>query len=801
MLTSLRRGSVTLIFATLLMLASNPAAAQTPASDITWSAKPLFGGVVKYGEWLPIRVTLSSQGSDRTVEVRAVLKSTEGQATFVRPVELPAGARKQITLYVTPNTFSRRLRLSLMAGSDELDRATIDVQPVAYRVFLIGIVAPNRDTLSILGTVPVGTEPARTVAFDLDEVPDRAAGLGSFDALVFNDVDTSQLSSTQRLALNNWVHLGGHLVVGGGAGAATTAAGLPADLLPVSIEGTKTVDELPGLSGISEEPVSIAGPFVVARTTNRSGGIMAGQDDTPLIVQARVGEGRVTFVALDLGTSPFGAWAGERAMWTMLLQPDNDALLQGPPDVSPRRWADGQMIGALSNLPSLDLPSVRWVVVLLAIYILLVGPANYVLLRRVRRLEWAWITIPAMTLTFSLAAYGAGYGLRGGEVILNKLSIIEVMPGADVARVRTYAGLFSPTRRAYTLTLDGDPLISLLNPNFSPWDSSSLGGNITVVQGQPTQVRELAINQWSMQTFMADTVVSAPVNVKAELTYTDGRIRGRVVNAGSQPLRDMVLVMSGEVSRLDTIAAGDMAEVDLRIDTKAGLSGPPISYLILQDVFQKPEPTGLDREIRLKQQMLDSLFASPYETGNAISAGPLLIAWLDRSPTAIRVEGLSVRELGTSLVIARPALRFGDRDVSVPSGFVPAHLIDQDGGVSPCFGPQRNGFAFYQSKVTLDFSIPSELYDVDFNYLDLILATDGGWGQPPTTALYDWEAGAWHVLDNVKLGANPIDNANRFISANSHTVRVQMEAGDDRGGCVYADIALEGVRVETKVKE
>ncbi|MFQ5342175.1 MAG: hypothetical protein ACE5F6_11585, partial [Anaerolineae bacterium] len=786
----------------VVLLMSSEATAQAPANGITWSAEPLFDGVVKYGEWLPIRVTLSNQGSDRAVEVRAVLTSSEGQATFVQPVELPAGAHKQIILYVIPSNFSRRLRLSLMAGSDELGRSTVEVQPVTYRAFLVGVIARDADALSTLRTLSIGEGNPRTIAFTIDDLPDRAAGLGSFDALVLNDVDTGRLSPAQRQALVGWVGIGGHLIIGGGAGTALTVAGLPADLLPVTLNDTQSVSELPGLVDIGGEPVRIPGPFVIARSTIQSGLVLADQHDIPLIAEQEVGQGRVTFVALDLGLAPFGAWAGEKAMWTRLLQPDVNTFAGGSPDISPRRWADGQMVNALTNLPSLDLPSVRWVVLLLAIYVLLVGPANYLVLRRTRRLEWAWVTIPAMTLTFSAGAYGVGYGLRGGEVILNKLSVIEVMPGTQTAQVRTYAGLFSPTKRAYTLTINGDPLISPLNPAYGPWDSSAGGGSITVVQGRPTRVRDLAVNQWAMQTFMAETVTRSPVNIHADtsaglsasLTYSDGRIRGQVVNAGILPLRDVVVTMSGDFSRLGTVEAGESADVDFTISAAGDMRGPPLSYLILQDKFGNPGPRGLSRETRLKQQMLDSLFAPPYEAGFAANAGPLLIAWLDQSPTSIQVEGMNTQVLETSLVVARPALHFGNREVSVPSGFVPARIIRQEGSVSQCYTARGPGFAPYQGSITLEFRLPRELYNVDFSQLSLMIESDGGWWQPPATALYDWEAGTWHSLDNVTLGTNRIDNAQRFISDTTHAIHVRMQAGDDRGGCLYTSVALEGTR-------
>lgn len=83
------------------------------------------------------------------------------------------------------------------------------------------------------------------------------------------------------------------------------------------------------------------------------------------------------------------------------------------------------MSSALSQLPSLDLPSVRGLGILLAIYIALVGPVNYLLLRWFRRLHWAWITIPLLTLIFSAGSFGIGYAMRGTDLILNHIAVVE----------------------------------------------------------------------------------------------------------------------------------------------------------------------------------------------------------------------------------------------------------------------------------------------------------------------------------------------------------------------------------------
>ena len=74
-------------------------------------------------------------------------------------------------------------------------------------------------------------------------------------------------------------------------------------------------------------------------------------------------------------------------MWTKLLPA---ALGAAPcPSRTTRRSS-----AAVANLPSLALPPITGLLVLLLGYIILVGPVNYLILSRLDRREWAWITVP-----------------------------------------------------------------------------------------------------------------------------------------------------------------------------------------------------------------------------------------------------------------------------------------------------------------------------------------------------------------------------------------------------------------------
>ena len=55
-------------------------------------------------------------------------------------------------------------------------------------------------------------------------------------------------------------------------------------------------------------------------------------------------------------------------------------------------------------MPALALPSIEGLLLLLLGYIVLIGPINYLVLRRLDRREWAWVTMPLLVVGFTAGA-------------------------------------------------------------------------------------------------------------------------------------------------------------------------------------------------------------------------------------------------------------------------------------------------------------------------------------------------------------------------------------------------------------
>src|SRR5438876_9181514 len=104
------------------------------------------------------------------------------------------------------------------------------------------------------------------------------------------------------------------------------------------------------------------------------------------------------------------------------------------------------MVNAVSQLPALALPPIGGLLALLVGYIVLIGPINYLVLRRLDRREWAWITMPILIALFAVGACGFGSVLRGSDIIVHEVAIVRGALDATGGSAQVYFGLLSPTR-------------------------------------------------------------------------------------------------------------------------------------------------------------------------------------------------------------------------------------------------------------------------------------------------------------------------------------------------------------------
>jgi len=795
----------------LLVVSIFPDPATAQSQSLTMSVSPAYQGNFKYGEWLPVWVSLENNGADLSGEVQVSVVRDYDQVTYAVAVALPSGARKRLPVYVLPNNYTHELKVDLVVNDGVVQSQNTVLQPQPNINYLIGVAAQERGALALLPSIQLPNSRLPVVVdITLDTLPDRAEALNTLDCLILNDVDSSSLSPKQVDALQGWIAQGGRLLIGGGAGALQTSSGLPTSLLPLQPNSLDELDNVDSLAAFADaNPIRVPGPFVVATGKQIQGLTLAEQDQIPLIVEVSLGEGAITFVALDLSFTPFDAWGGTSAFWEKVLSSGAAYPDWMPPDMSMRQLTAGPLGNALSNIPSLDLPSASAIVVLLAIYVLLVGPVNYLFLRWRKKLQWAWITIPVITLAFSGMSFGLGYAKRGTDLIINKIAIIQ--PQNDgVAHVSSYLGLFSPANQAYQIEVSGDNLLSPMTNYYDPWSSSvSSAGNLTFVQGDPSLVRGLTVNQWSMQSFMTETTLKGVGQVSADLRLVDGQLAGTITNESGYPLDDIVIVFRPSYQRLGDLAIGESIEVQMPLTSPGNdIYGGSMSWKIYEEEFSKYTMGPPPRELEFKRMVLEGVLDQQYYYGSRFDPNQqrsaielstempavTLIGWVDAAPPAVLVNGQVPQEATTGLYISQIAFQIPDTGkISLPAGLIPGVIAQMPISGGTC-GAEATSIWIDQGEAVLEFILFPQVMDIDIESLKLSLRTDGGWANSLDLAIYNWDTEKWQALNNAFIGDNTISDPGENISPEG-LVRIKFSVSnpDQRGGgCYYFGLGLDG---------
>ncbi len=308
------RSLLLIILLFLLVGTALPAVAQAP-NGVTMAVQAGYDGYYKAGSLIPVIVTAANNGAPIEGELRITQGSNASgdKVVFNTPISLPTQSNKRVFMYVYPLGFGTDVEVELLDENGRLLQkiASNPIRQLPQDSLLYGVVTPEPGNLDVLEDVTGGRSEAAVGYLQLDELPDLPPAWNGLDVLVLHDVDTGQLNAGQLDALEKWLNTGGQLVVAGGAGWQKTAAAL-ADMLPVAISGSETVDDLPTLQAAIGEPFRDAGPYLVTNSSLTNGELLLHEDGLPLLAQRPFGQGSVSFLALRSQSGTAAGLGGQR---------------------------------------------------------------------------------------------------------------------------------------------------------------------------------------------------------------------------------------------------------------------------------------------------------------------------------------------------------------------------------------------------------------------------------------------------------------------------------------------------------
>jgi hypothetical protein len=120
-------------------------------------------------------------------------------------------------------------------------------------------------------------------------------------------------------------------------------------------------------------------------------------------------------------------------------------------NIGPAQVGNNAVMEYLYSISELRPLSIWWVIVLLTLLAVLLGPVDYKVLKRIGRLPLTWVTCSLWIILFSVGAYYGVQALRSGRMQLRVVSVLDGIEGSDYAWSTAYCGLFAPYSDAYKL--------------------------------------------------------------------------------------------------------------------------------------------------------------------------------------------------------------------------------------------------------------------------------------------------------------------------------------------------------------
>jgi len=632
-------------------------------SSVTIIAQAGLDGFCKVDKWLPVHITVENTGADINARVQTSYKnSLGGQTVNGVDIPLPATSRKEFFLYVKPEGLMRTFNVSVLNGNKTLARKNLNIN-CASNPTLFGVLADNPSAYTLLNNVRPLTGATRTAQLNISDLPDQVQGWGMLDALIISNVDTGTLTLEQKKALELWLANGGKLFVTGGIQWQSITAGI-SDFLPIQLTSTQKVTGLSALSAYAMDSTLPESDAILATgKVQADANILVAQNGVPVLIEKTIGFGKVYYFAADPGLKPLNDWIGMQAIYEHLL-----TFATSKPSWVTGTWTSSyQASAALATLPELALPSFIYVCCWLGLYITIIGPVNYFILRRMKRAELAWITVPVLVIIFTSLAYFSGYLYRGTRPILNRLTMLQAWQGVDQAKAASLIGVYSPSRTAYNVESQ-DQFLIFPFPDLN----GNLQGNsnwLSLKSDAGNTLPDVRVEIGGMQSLAVDGVMpSLAVQHDLTLTLTDNIpvLKGSITNTSKYTLKDAVFVTTNGWELIGDIAPQESKDVSIKFINNSSAQSTD-RYTVMSNL-------GLDS---YSQDLVKRRHASFFETVTMSNygyiyakSGVYLMGWLDNEiPAPVELQDQEINATDTLLYFEKltPTLKTEAGKLMLPS--------------------------------------------------------------------------------------------------------------------------------------
>lgn len=376
-----------------------------------------------------IQVTVENRGEDFSGMVQLVFASSYApNCAYNTEVTLPAQGKKQFTVTVTEKA------VDTVRGNCEMhfldDKGQL-LQTISFKnVFgalltgiTVGILSDNYNRLNYMDAggadlyIRGNNYPIQLVELNQDNL---RAYLDGLYFLVIDQFNVSSLSQEDIEAIQDWVMAGGWLIIGTGAYAEQTLSGFDEDFLDLDISEIREPGEENSVYtnaqrygyyySYTEAEIDFSSMTIAEINFSNLLGYDYESSQNPTVINNSHGNGAVAVYFFSFGEQELQKLEDYTVQYMY-----EEVMHQSSSYQSIGRGSDMDRVGrnALANIDKKNTNvDFSWLKLLIVLYVVLVGPVLYLILRKCKKSEWYWIGVPVLGLAFIFVVFIFGQGSR-----------------------------------------------------------------------------------------------------------------------------------------------------------------------------------------------------------------------------------------------------------------------------------------------------------------------------------------------------------------------------------------------------
>lgn len=530
-----------------------------------------YQNTAKAGRFLPLTIGIDNT-EDRvfsgTIHVYMVeSKKSVYEYRYPKIVEGKSSDTMNVTISLSSGVNQ------LLVTAEDRDGAVLGSRRIGLDVsgsdaeLIIGLISENSAALSYLNGVGIndGILRTRTVKLDPDHLPTEETALDQLDVLLISHYTMEKMDASEAKAIRLWVQKGGYLILGTGAMGETAVNPYFTDLFRQTLKPEQMKLNM-NLEDESEQQRKLACSPVYLN----GGREVIFNDETPVVSVISTGAGLIAVCGYDF--CDMQRFATDQVSYVdtlfsrILGKGRLDTLSVSASERTLRQYWDIQSLMSLSDLRKIPTPALYTVA--LCCYVLLIGPGLYFYMREhsILRLYRLSVTLVAILTTVLIWVMGFSTRFQGTFLTYARLKDISDSRIDE----KDFINLRSPYSDDYVLNVKTEYYV------YPVLKGSDYNGDITNISNSTETARTCINNErdkteiyianskpFSARYFELDNKMpNTEGSFQADLTITNGKLSGTLVNHTTESLTDAAILMYGRMVKIGTLDAGQVVKLE-----------------------------------------------------------------------------------------------------------------------------------------------------------------------------------------------------------------------------------------------